>query len=130
MAEYKVFWTTGNDIISVNQKFDKWLKENPGFEPHSNPSITIKPATNYSDETIQIVQPFVKYSNQLNDKYMNLLVKELQHIPGTGTAFQAAQERFNRGPNAYTDTPEPPVKSGGKTRRHKSRRSYKTRRSY
>lgn len=55
-----------------------------------------------SDNTMFI--PFVKYSNQLNDKYLEKILDELKHVLGYGSAFHAAQEDFEHNAAVQSNT--------------------------
>lgn len=87
---------------AVNTQLERWLRQNPGFEPYGNPII----------ENNIMYQTFVKYSSQLNDKFLSKFLDELQYLPGIGSAYNAAYEQWQQSHSEQTP-PEPPVKSPG-----------------
>jgi len=87
MIGYQIFRIRhDSDLDSVSKRITIWLQSHTGYEPYGTPIINPK-----GDGYDQI---FVKYDNELNDKFLGLLLEELKYVPGTGSAFKAAEERF------------------------------------
>jgi len=124
MTEFKLFTyrddystlTTGSSA-KVNDALNRWLQANPGFEPYGNPII---------EGNKTMYQTFVKYSSQLNDKFLEKFLDELRYVPGIGSAYHAAYEQWQQS-HAEQTPPEPPVKlpgtGGKKIRKNKTRKN-------
>jgi hypothetical protein len=65
-------------------KFGKRMKEE-NMIPYGNPVI--------SPEGV-FIQLFFENKKELNDKYLDILIDELKYLPGSGSAFLKAQDRF------------------------------------
>jgi hypothetical protein len=53
--------------------------------PYGNPVI--------SPENV-FIQLFIENKKELNDQYLEILIDELKYLPGAGSAFLKAQDRF------------------------------------
>ena len=98
---------------SINVNIKKWLDGNPDYLPYGETKII--------DD--RMIQPFVKYTNRLSDKFLEMLIDEIKLIPEVGTAYNQALERFN---NAKSSTQvQQAIAKGGKNKKSKKTRKHR-----
>ena len=95
MTEYKIFVHTlveGNynvDNKKINNELEHFTKVNHDYTPYDKSQLYTQ------GNKILFVQPFVKYDTTLTDKFLEILLDELKLIPGFGSAYLQAENRYN-----------------------------------
>ena len=82
-ADWESWWKVWNQNAS-------FMKKNSGYLPYGKYEL-------YSQgSNLWFIQSFVKYDSQLSDKFLEILITELQHIPGFGSAYLQAEENYKK----------------------------------
>ena len=110
MTEFLIFYHMIDN--NINKDLQSWLVAYPDFVPYGETKFIS------NNNSTQVIQPFVKYTSKLSDQFLETFIKELKHIPGVGTAYQAAEEQYNEDIKLLADARSTAgVKKGGKNKK-------------
>jgi hypothetical protein len=92
--EYKIFTSPLMDKEAMMPSFDRELNhftdKHHEYIPYGKPELLTR------GNRVIFMQPFVKHSSKLNDIFLEKFIKELELLPGSGSAFLQAKRSFDK----------------------------------